>query len=105
VLSAVAGCARYSGGMATSDRRGLLLRSLPVLLLLTLVLAAAPQPSPSRPQAAVSTSAAVPAPATAEDPATETAATDDPPADHLTALAAQSTASARGCRAPPVASA
>ena len=104
MLSAVGGRARYSGGMATSDRRGLLLRSLPVLLLLTLLLAAAPQRSPSRPQAAVSSSATAQTAATAEDPATEPAATDDPPADHVTVLADQSTASARGSRAPPFAS-
>jgi len=102
VLSSVVGGARYSGGMATSDRRGLLLRSLPVLILLTLLLAAAPQRSTSRPQAAVSTTAQTSA--TAEDPATEAAATDDPPADHVTVLADQSTANARGSRAPPFAS-
>ncbi|WP_433729490.1 hypothetical protein ACQP2Y_17580 [Actinoplanes sp. CA-051413] len=90
--------------MATSDRRGLLLRSLPVLVLLTLLLATAPQRSTSRPQAAVSTSAIAQISSTAEDPATEAAATDDPPADHVTVLADQSTASARGSRAPPFAS-
>jgi hypothetical protein len=93
--------------MATSDRRGVLLRSLPVLVLLTLVLAAVPQRSTSPPRATAGSAAsasAVPTSSTPEDPATEAAATDDPPADHVTVLAAQSTASARGCRAPPVAS-
>ncbi|MGK5683623.1 hypothetical protein [Actinoplanes sp. URMC 104] len=92
--------------MVMGGLRRVLLRSLPVLLLL--VLAVAPHRPASPPQRATVSCAAEPVvsePASAGPVAEPPASTVERPADRAAVLASQFTAGARGCRAPPAASA
>lgn len=90
-----------------SARRGVLLRSLPVLLpvLLFVLLATAAAPQrPASPRAAAHAAVAAEAPAAHAGTGAESTPAVEPPADRVAVLSAQFTAGPRGCRAPPVAS-
>src|SRR5690349_10548950 len=97
----------------TTTRRGVLLRSLPVLFALFLalfsphqaVVAAPPAPGPvtvsaSRVERVARTAEATPA-ETAAEPVAEPPAATTPVADRASALTGRATAGAAGSRAPP----
>ena len=88
-----------------SGRRGVLLRSLPVLLFLLLALAGAPRAAtPAPPVAASASAATASSPAPADPVARQASSSAEPPVDRAAVLRSQITAGVRGCRAPPAAS-